>query len=113
MGLFWDLPKVHPWLHPPRKSKYIPARAVLYCKRQKGDKMKSTPLWKKVSTAILLAVVLGGTGAAVGGCAYGGIASTPDGTIVLTRNGLLGLLRKVYVCKVAGAVLTCTETVAP
>lgn len=75
--------------------------------------MKSTPIWKKVSTAILLAVMLGGTGTVVGGCAYGGVASTPDGTIVLTRNGLLGLLRKVYVCKVTGAVLTCVETAAP
>jgi len=77
--------------------------------------MKSTPIWKKVSAAILLALTLGGTGAVVGGCAYGGVASTPDGTVVITRNDLLlfGLLRKVYVCKAAGNVLTCAETAAP
>ena len=77
--------------------------------------MKSTPLWKKVSTAILLAVTLGGTGAVVGGCAYGGVASTPDGTIVITRNDLFlfGALRKVFVCKAAGNALHCVETSAP
>jgi hypothetical protein len=77
--------------------------------------MKSTPIWKKVSTVILLALTLGGTGAVVGGCAYGGVASTPDGTIVVVRNDwfLFGLLRKVYVCKLAGSAMTCTETAAP
>jgi hypothetical protein len=77
--------------------------------------MKLTPLWKKASTAILLALTLGGTGAVVGGCAYGGVASTPDGTIVITRNDniLFGLLRKVYVCKAVGSALTCSEAAAP
>ncbi len=77
--------------------------------------MKTTPIWKKVSAAVLLVLTLGGAGAAVGGCAYGGVASTPDGSVVLTRNDLIlfGLLRKVYVCKVAGSVLQCAETAAP
>jgi hypothetical protein len=77
--------------------------------------MKSIPIWKKASTVLLLALTLGGTGAVVGGCAYGGVASTPDGTIVITRNDniLFGLLRKVYVCKAVGNVLTCAETTPP
>ena len=51
----------------------------------------------------------------MGGCAYSGVAATPDGTVVITRNDMLlfGLLRKVYVCKVNGDKLACTETPAP
>ena len=80
-----------------------------------GDEMKSTSMWKRFSAAVLLMTALGGTGALVGGCAYGGVASTPDGTVVITRNDMLlfGLLRKVYVCKVNGDKLACTETPAP
>lgn len=53
---------------------------------------------KKVVTSALLLVMLGGAGAVMNGCAYGGVATTPDGTVVITRNDLLffGLLRKVY-----------------
>ena len=77
--------------------------------------MKSTSMWKRFSAVVLLMTALGGTGAVVGGCAYGGVASAPDGTIVITRNDMLlfGLLRKVYVCKVNGDKLACTETPAP
>ena len=77
--------------------------------------MKSTSMWKRFSAAVLLMTALGGTGALVGGCAYGGVASTPDGTVVITRNDMLlfGLLRKVYVCKVNGDKLACTETPPP
>ena len=57
---------------------------------------------------------LGSAGAVAGGCAYGGVASTPDGTVVITRNDLFlfGALRKVFVCKVNGAALECKETPA-
>ena len=77
--------------------------------------MKSTSMWKRFSAAVLLMTALGGTGALVGGCAYGGVASTPDGTVVITRNDMLlfGLLRKVYFCKVNCDKLACTETPAP
>jgi hypothetical protein len=67
---------------------------------------------KKIAALGLLALTCGGAF----GCAYGGVASTPDGTVVLTRNDLIlfGLLRKVFVCKVAGPGLTCNEAaVAP
>ncbi|HEY6477243.1 MAG TPA: hypothetical protein VI456_11730 [Polyangia bacterium] len=77
--------------------------------------MKSTSIWKRISAVALLAVTLGGTGAVVGGCAYGGVAAAPDGSIVITRNDmfLFGALRKVFVCKVAGSTLNCAETAAP
>ncbi len=75
--------------------------------------MKSNSIWKRLSAVALLAAVLGGTGAVVGGCAYAGITSTPDGTVVLARNSLFGALRKVFVCKVNGNVLNCVETTAP
>jgi hypothetical protein len=43
------------------------------------------------------------------------VASTPDGTIVITRNDmfLFGALRKVFVCKANGSQLVCNETAAP
>ena len=77
--------------------------------------MKSTSMWKRLSAVALLMATLGGTGAVVGGCAYSGVAAAPDGTVVITRNDMLlfGLLRKVYVCKVNGDKLACTETPAP
>ena len=77
--------------------------------------MKSTSIWKRISAVALLVAALGGTGAVVGGCAYGGVAAAPDGSIVITRNDmfLFGLLRKVFVCKVAGSTLNCAETAAP
>jgi hypothetical protein len=75
--------------------------------------MKSTSIWQRLSAVALLAATLGGTGAVMGGCAYAGVASTPDGTVVITRNALFGALRKVFICKVNGTALTCTETEAP
>jgi hypothetical protein len=77
--------------------------------------MKSNSVWKRMSAVVLLMLALGGTGAAVGGCAYGGVASTPDGTVVITRNDLFlfGALRKVFVCKATGNTLSCTEAAAP
>jgi hypothetical protein len=81
----------------------------------KGDGMKSTSMWKRVSAVGLLVAALGGTGAVVGGCAYGGVAATPDGSVVITRNDLFlfGALRKVFVCKVNGTALTCAESTPP
>jgi|SoiMethySBSTD1v2_1073268.scaffolds.fasta_scaffold581957_2 hypothetical protein len=64
-------------------------------------------------------VVFGFLAAACGsgafGCAYGGLATAPDGSVYVARNDLflLGLLRKVYVCRPAGAGLVCTEAAAP
>jgi hypothetical protein len=74
--------------------------------------MKST--WKRLSGVVLLVASLGGAGAVTGGCAYGGVASTPDGSVVITRNDLFlfGALRKVFVCKVNGTALECKETPA-
>ena len=57
-----------------------------------------------------LLVVLLGSGLAVGGCAYGGIASTADGTVLVARNSLFGGLRKIYACKLTGTTMTCVET---
>jgi hypothetical protein len=69
---------------------------------------------KRFSGMVLVAIALAVGGAGASGCAYGGIASTPDGTVVITRNDMIlfGLLRKVYVCKVNGQALACTETPA-
>ena len=77
--------------------------------------MQKTPIWKKLAAAGLLMVTLGGTGALVGGCAYGGVGAAPDGTIVITRNDmfLFGALRKVFVCKANGNQLVCSEAAAP
>ncbi len=48
-------------------------------------------------------------GAGVTGCAYGSIAATPAGAVVITRNdtALFGALRKVFVCTVNGTELAC------
>ena len=46
----------------------------------------------------------------MGGCAYGGIATTPDGTILIARNSGLGSLRKIYVCKLVGNAFNCVES---
>jgi hypothetical protein len=70
---------------------------------------------KKVTAFALLAVTLGVGGLAMNGCAYGGVATTPDGTVVIVRNDffLFGLLRKVYTCKNNGGQLICSETATP
>jgi hypothetical protein len=66
---------------------------------------------KKLAALGLLALTMGGAF----GCAYGGVASTSDGTVYITRNDLflLGLLRKVYACKSTGTGLVCSEVQAP
>jgi hypothetical protein len=48
-----------------------------------------------------------------GGCAYSGITSTPDGSVVLARNSMLGANRKIFFCHVAGNDLKCTESASP
>lgn len=58
-------------------------------------------------------VALLAVSALFGGCAYSGITSTPDGTIVLARNSLMGANRKLFVCHVAGSDLRCTESASP
>ena len=72
--------------------------------------MTTASLFKKVTTSTLLLAILGASGALVGGCAYGGVATTPDGTVILARNGLLGAARKIFVCKVVGNNLACVES---
>ncbi len=61
-----------------------------------------------VST-LLMWCFLGGAMATGAGCAYGGVAAMPDGTVLVARNSLLGGLRKIYVCKVNGSTLSCVE----
>jgi hypothetical protein len=65
---------------------------------------------KRLPPSALLLLTLLGSGIAVGGCSYGGIASMPDGSVLVARNSLFGGLRKIYVCKVAGNAMTCVET---
>jgi hypothetical protein len=61
---------------------------------------------RPMSTLLLLAVVgLGGAG-----CAYAGVATTPDGTILVARNSLFGGLRKIYLCKLVGEAFKCVES---
>lgn len=50
------------------------------------------------------------------GCAYGGAAMGAGDKVVVARNDgfLFGILRKVYVCKVADAGLSaCADSEAP
>lgn len=61
-----------------------------------------TPAW------LLLALL--GAGLAGGGCAYGGMAALPDGSVLIARNSLFGGLRKIYVCKVNAGAMSCVET---
>jgi hypothetical protein len=51
-------------------------------------------LTKRLAAVALLGMALSGSF----GCAYGGIATAPDGTVLVARNDLLlfGLLRKIY-----------------
>ena len=65
---------------------------------------------KKLPTSTLLLLTLLGSGVALGGCAYGGMAAMPDGSVLVARNSLFGGLRKIYVCKVAGTTMSCVET---
>jgi hypothetical protein len=65
---------------------------------------------KKLPMSALLLLTLLGSGVAVGGCAYGGMATTQDGTVLVARNSLLGGLRKIYACKLVGTAMSCVET---
>jgi hypothetical protein len=66
----------------------------------------ATPKRRPMPTMLMLALL----GLGAGGCAYGGIASTPDGTVLVARNSLFGGLRKIYVCKLVGNAFTCVES---
>jgi hypothetical protein len=72
--------------------------------------MNTTQSPKKRMTSTLLLLALLGTGLSAGGCAYGGIATAPDGSTIIARNSLFGGLRKIYSCKLAGTAWTCVET---
>ena len=71
--------------------------------------MTMTCFFKKAAASALLLMAVGASGAVAGGCAYGGVATLQDGTVIIARNGLLGAARHVYVCKVAGNDLSCVE----
>lgn len=60
--------------------------------------------------ALLLALGLGA--AAATGCAYGGVAVTPNNQAVVLRNDLFlfGALRKAFVCQVTPAGLSACGT---
>ena len=67
---------------------------------------------KKSILGLVAATMVAGV---LGGCAYGGIAGVGD-KAVITRNDafLFGILRKVFVCKVADSgVSNCNESEAP
>lgn len=67
----------------------------------------------KKAIGLVLAIA---TAAPLTGCAYGAIATTTDGKVVITRQDsfLFGALRKVFVCKVTdGGVANCQAADAP
>ena len=70
---------------------------------------------RKLTASALLVIVVGAAGVAMNACAYAGVATTPDGTVIIARNDylLFGLLRKVYSCKSNGAQLACVEITTP
>ena len=65
---------------------------------------------KRSSVSTLMMWCLLGAMATGVGCAYGGITAMPDGSVLVARNALLGSLRKIYVCKVNGAAMSCVES---
>ncbi|HEY2903445.1 MAG TPA: hypothetical protein VGL59_22865 [Polyangia bacterium] len=71
--------------------------------------MSISPAILKIARPVLLLVAVLASGA-VSGCAYSGITSTPDGTVVVARNSLLGANRKIYICKVSGETLKCVDS---
>jgi hypothetical protein len=72
--------------------------------------MNTLPERKRSSvTTLMMGCLLAAMATGVG-CAYGGITSMPDGTVLVARNSLLGGLRKIYVCKVNGAAMSCVES---
>jgi hypothetical protein len=62
-------------------------------------------MMKRVLGGSLLALMLAGSL----GCSYAGIVVAQDQTIYVGKNGLAGLLRKMYSCKSSGTALTCSE----
>lgn len=72
------------------------------------------PKLRNLARSIALALIVVTSGAVGAGCAYSGMASTPDGNVVIARNGLLGANRKIFVCRVgADSTLKCVETASP
>ena len=65
---------------------------------------------RRSSVSTLMMWCLLGAMATGVGCAYGGVAAMPDGTVLVARNSLLGSLRKIYVCKVNGSTMNCVES---
>jgi hypothetical protein len=72
------------------------------------NRTNTTNIEKKHQMPALLLLALVTLGGA--GCAYGGIATTADGTVLVARNSLFGGLRKIYVCKLAGDAFSCVES---
>ena len=64
---------------------------------------------RSLVSQLMMWCLLGATATGVG-CAYGGVAAMPDGTVLVARNSLLGGLRKIYVCKVNGSSMSCVES---
>lgn len=66
---------------------------------------------KRLAAVALLGMALSGSF----GCAYGAIATAPDGSVLIARNDLLlfGLLRKIYACKPGPTGLVCSEMPSP
>ena len=69
---------------------------------------------KKLTCFLFAASVIASSAS---GCAYGAIATTQDGSkVVIVRQDsfLFGILRKVFVCKVAdGGTQSCAEGESP
>ena len=72
--------------------------------------MKRSPTILSSAKSLALILTVAACGLASNGCAYSGMAATPDGTVVLARNSLLGANRKIFVCHVVGNALNCTES---
>ncbi len=64
---------------------------------------------------VLGAVLAGLVGSMAVGCAYAGVGASGDKAIVARNDAFLfGILRKVYVCKVADSGLTgCHDSESP
>ena len=68
---------------------------------------------KKLTCFLFAASVIA---SAASGCAYGGAAGAGPDKVVITRNDafLFGILRKVFVCKVAdGGTQSCADADSP
>jgi hypothetical protein len=68
---------------------------------------------KKGLAIVLAAASLAGV---IGGCAYGGVGGVGADKVVIARNDafLWGILRKVFVCKVADSgVTSCQSNESP